>query len=485
MTFRIKRLALLIGLPMFLTSVAVTSIIVFASSAHAQFADQSEKEVLYWYDPMYPQQRFDAPGPSPFMDMDLVPRYAEEGAGSASMLIDPSVTQNLGMRVTPVTREAISQIVKASGTLGYDERDVAIVQTRSAGFVEKVYDLAPEDVIPENAPLADLFFPEWSAAQEEYLALRGMGEPQLLAAARNRLRLAGMLDEHITALERSGKASSSWTITSPISGVLRSLDVREGMTLPAGASLARINGLEKVWLAVAVPEAQMSNLKVGQKVEAILPAYPGEILGAVIEAILPQANLESRTVRVRVVLPNPDQLLRPGMTADVTLSRDEEVALVVPTEALIRTGRRTLVMLSEDEGRFRPVEVRVGRETDFKTEVLSGLDEGQRVVASGQFLLDSEASLRGLTTKPEQSPVNTVPALHEAEGTIVGIEDDKVNLSHGPFKTLNMPGMTMAFPIADPVLLKGLKEGNRVRIGVSESDEGLVIERIEQLGDQP
>ena len=111
MTFRIKRLALLIGLPMFLTSVAVTSITVFASSAQAQSADQSEKEVLYWYDPMYPQQRFDAPGPSPFMDMDLVPRYAEEGAGSASMLIDPSVTQNLGMRVTPVTREAISQTV--------------------------------------------------------------------------------------------------------------------------------------------------------------------------------------------------------------------------------------------------------------------------------------------------------------------------------------------------------------------------------------
>lgn len=484
MIFRIKRLALLISLPMFITG-TVAGISVIASSAQAQSAEQSEKEVLYWYDPMYPQQRFDAPGPSPFMDMDLVPRYAEEGGDSASMLIDPSVTQNLGMRVTPVTRESISQTVEAVGTLAYNERDVAIVQARSAGFVEKIYDLAPEDVIAENAPLADLLFPEWLAAQEEYLALRGMGEPQLLAAARQRLRLAGMPSEHIAALERSGKASISWTITSPIGGVLRSLDVREGMTLPAGASLARINGLDKVWLDVAVPEAQASNLTMGQKVEARLPAFPGKSLEGVVAAILPEANLDSRTVRVRVVLPNPDQLLRPGMTADVTLSRDEAEALVVPTEALIRTGRRTLVMLAEDDGKFRPVEVMTGRETDFKTEVISGLDEGQRVVASGQFLLDSEASLRGLTVGPEQAPGTTSSALHEAEGTIVGLEDDMVNLSHGPFKTLNMPGMTMAFSVADTALLEGLQEGTRVRVGVSETDEGLVIERIEQLGDQP
>jgi Cu(I)/Ag(I) efflux system membrane fusion protein len=485
MIFQIKRQLLLISLSMFIASTVAAGLSVVASSVQAQPAEQTEKEVLYWYDPMYPQQRFDAPGPSPFMDMDLVPRYADAGGDSASMLIDPSVTQNLGMRVTSVTREHISQTVEAVGTLGYDERDVAVVQARSAGFVEKVYGLAPDDVIAANAPLADLFFPQWSAAQEEYLALRGMNEPQLLAAARQRLRLVGMSAEHIAALERSGKASQIWTITSPIGGVLRSLDVREGMTLAAGASLARINGLEKVWLEVAVPEAQASNLKAGQKVEARLPAYPGESLEGVIEAILSQANLDSRTLRVRVVLPNPDQLLRPGMTADVTLSRDEDSVLVIPTEALIRTGRRTLVMLAEGEGKFRPVEVRVGRETDFKTEVLSGLEEGQRVVASGQFLLDSEASLRGLTSEPEQPPDDTGPALHEAEGTIVSIEDGMVNLSHGPFKTLNMPGMIMAFPIADPALLEGLKEGERVQVGVSESDEGLVIERIEQLGELP
>ncbi|MAG64961.1 MAG: efflux transporter periplasmic adaptor subunit [Pseudomonadales bacterium] len=485
MTFQIKRLALLISLPMFLASTGIAGLTVVATSAQAQSAEQSEKEVLYWYDPMYPQQRFDAPGPSPFMDMDLVPRYADEGGDGASMIIDPSVMQNLGMRITSVTREPIRQTVEAVGTLAYDERDVAIVQARSGGFVEKVYDRAPDDLIDKNAPLADLFVPEWSAAQEEYLALRSINEPQLLTAARHRLRLAGVPSDVIAELERSGKPKLIWTITSPIDGVLRSLDVREGMTLATGASLARVNGLEKVWLDVAVPEAQVANIKIGQSVEARLPAYPGDSLEGTIEAILPQANLDSRTVRVRIELPNPDQRLRPGMTADVTLSRDEDEALVVPTEALIRTGRRTLVMLAEGEGKFRPVEVQPGREADDKTEVLSGLDEGQRVVASGQFLLDSEASLRGLTAQQDQPAQSQTPALHEAEGTIVSLEDDMVGLSHGPFKTLNMPGMTMAFPVSDASLLTGLFEGDRVRVGVSESDEGLVIEQIEQVGDQP
>lgn len=485
MTFRIKRLALLISLPMFLASTTMAGVALLASNAQAQSAEQEEKEVLYWYDPMYPQQRFDEPGPSPFMDMDLVPRYADEGGDGASMLIDPSVMQNLGMRLAPVTREPISQTVEAVGALGFDERDVAIVQARSGGFVEKVYDRAPEDMVEQGAPLADVFVPEWSAAQEEYLALRGLNEPQLLAAARQRLRLAGVPSDVITELERSGVAKRTWTMRTPIGGVLRSLDVREGMTLSAGAPLARVNGLENVWLEVAVPEAQVANLKMGQTVEARLPAFPGQSLEGSIEAILPQANLDSRTVRVRIELPNPDMRLRPGMTADVTLSRDTDVALVVPTEALIRTGRRTLVMLAESEGKFRPVEVQAGRETADKTEVLSGLKEGQQVVASGQFLLDSEASLRGLTAQQDESTPTSGSALHEAEGTIVSVEDDMLGLSHGPFKTLNMPGMTMAFPVADTAMLDGLSEGDRVRVGVSESDEGLVIEQIEKIGGQP
>ena len=453
----------------------------------AQPAEQ-EREVLYWYDPMYPQQRFDQPGPSPFMDMDLVPRYAEPDAGGdgpPAMRIDPDILQNLGVRLAPVTRGPVEVSITATGQLSFNQRDVAVVQARSQSFVERVYGLAEQDLVERGTPLADLLVPEWAAAQQEYLALRGLDEPRLLEAARQRMRLAGMPESLVDQVARHGKVQLVWTLTSPVGGVIQSLDVREGMTLAAGATLARINGLETVWLVVEVPEAQVAGLQAGQGVEAQLPAYPGETLQGEIQAVLPQANRDSRTVPVRIELSNAEQRLRPGMTAEVMMTRQEDTALLVPTEALIRTGRRTLVMVAEEGGRFRPVEVRTGRETEDRTVILAGLEEGQQVVASGQFLLDSEASLRGLTAAPTEMFMPSVPALHEAEGTVVGIEDDMIFLDHGPFPTLNMPGMTMGFPLADPALTEGLQEDDRVRVGVRESDEGLTIEAIEKLEAQP
>ena len=466
----IKRLALLIGLPL------------LVNLAHAAQPDADGREVLYWYDPMYPQQKFDKPGKSPFMDMDLIPRYADAGGDAASVSIDPGVAQNLGMRTALVERSDLAQSVDAVGALAFDGRDVALVQARSGGFVERVYARAPEDVIEKGAPLADLLVPEWGAAQAEYLALRDLREPELLAAARQRLRLAGMPAELIARLEKTGKAQSVWTVTSPIAGVLQALEVREGMTLPAGATLARVNGLDQVWLDVAVPEAQAAGLGAGQPVQARLPAFPGETITGRIQAVLPQADLASRTVRVRVELPNPQRRLRPGMTAEVSLAQNAQQALTVPTEAVIRTGKRSLVMLAADNGRYRPVEIRIGRENGERTEVLAGLEEGQRVVASGQFLLDSEASLRGIAASAAGEPAAAQgPVLHEAEGTIVEIDDDMVGLSHGPFKTLNMPGMTMPFPVADMAVLQGFKAGDRVRVSVSQRDEGLFIERMQKL----
>jgi len=240
---------------------------------------------------------------------------------------------------------------------------------------------------------------------------------------------------------------------------------------------------------VAVPEAEALGLHQGQVVEARLPAFPGEVLGGSIAAILPQANLDSRTLRVRVELDNPDGRLRPGLTAQVRLARPaERDVLLVPSEAVIRSGRRALVMLAEGEGRYRPVEVRLGQEAAGNTQILEGLEEGQQVVASGQFLLDSEASLRGILAQELGAPAAEVKlqaALHEAEGQIDAIEDDGVMLTHGPFKTLGMPGMSMLFPVVDLALLEGLKPGDRVRVGVRADDEGMQIERIERLAPTP
>lgn len=448
-----------------------------------------ERKVLYWYDPMMPQQKFDQPGKSPFMDMQLVPRYADEGGDSAAVSIDASITQNLGMRLAPVTRGALANSLEVVGSLTFNSRDIAVVQARTGGFVERVYARAAEDLLEAGAPLADLLVPAWVSAQEDYLALREAGDPALLAAARQRLRLAGMPAALIARFERSGKVQALWTVTSPIAGVLQDLNVREGMNLMAGDTLATINGLRSVWLDVAVPEAEALGLHKGQVVEARLPAFPGEVLSGSIDAILPQANLDSRTLRVRVELANPDGRLRPGLTAQVRLTRPAEGdALLVPSEAVIRSGRRALVMLAEGEGRYRPVEVRLGHEAEGNTQILEGLEEGQQVVASGQFLLDSEASLRGIMVQELGAPATEVKleaALHEAEGQIDAIEADGVMLTHGPFKTLGMPGMSMLFPVADKALLEGFAAGDRVRVGVRANDDGMLIERIEHLAATP
>jgi Cu(I)/Ag(I) efflux system membrane fusion protein len=447
-----------------------------------------ERKALYWYDPMYPQQKFDRPGKSPFMDMQLVPQYASGGSDRATVSIDPGLTQNLGLRFATVTRGVFDSSLDVTGVLAFNERDVAVIQARTPGFVERVYAHAPGDVLKANEALAQILVPEWAAAQTEFLALKRNGDADLLAAARQRLRLTGMPETLIAQVERGGQVQPYLTLTSSLAGVLQELNVRAGMTVAAGETLARVNGLSRVWLAVAVPEAEAGAIAVGQTVEAQLPAFPGIKLNGKVSAILPETNPDSRTLRVRVELPNPEGRLRPGLTAQVRLNRSSgQSVLWVPSEAVIRTGRRALVMLAEDAGHYRPVEVQPGPESEGKTAIVKGLAEGQKVVTSGQFLLDSEASLKGIVASPgEASPSSAAASgLHEADGQIVEINDKEVTLAHGPFKTLGMPGMTMTFPLASPALMQGLKAGDKVRVAVSQADDGLRVERLDKSGAQP
>ncbi|MFO7541385.1 MAG: efflux RND transporter periplasmic adaptor subunit [Thiobacillus sp.] len=439
------------------------------------------RTVLYWYDPMVPLQKFDKPGKSPFMDMDLVPKYADEGGDASSVKIDPAVMQNLGMRLAVVTRAPVATEVLATGIVDFNERDVAIVQARSGGFVERVARLAPNDVVRSGAFIAELLVPEWAALQQEYLALKSIGDPSLLDAARERMRLGGMPESLIRSIASNGKVQNRISITAPRGGVIQALDVRPGMTVMAGQTLARINGIGTVWLDVAVPESQAGSVRMGQTVEAGFAAFPGKPVAGRVTALLPTLNDAARTLRVRVELPNPDGRLRPGLTAQVSFEGiGGEPVLLVPTEAVIRTGRRALVMLAEAEGRYRPVEVTLGAESGNDSVILKGLDEGQKIVASGQFLIDSEASLQGITARG--SGVAAPIALHEADAVIEDISAAYVMLAHGPFKTLPMGGMTMEFPLGNPNLAKGLKVGDRVRVGIRETGEGLLVEKLDKVG---
>ncbi|MBT9567971.1 MAG: efflux RND transporter periplasmic adaptor subunit [Thiobacillus sp.] len=440
--------------------------------------------VLYWYDPMYPTQKFDKPGKSPFMDMELVPKYADEGGDAAAVKISPGVAQNLGVRLVTVTHAPLETDVMATGIVDFNERDIAIVQARSGGFVERVAPLAPSDVVRSGALIAELLVPEWAALQEEYLALKALGDPALEAGARARMRLGGMSESLIREVVKTGKVRNRITITAPRGGVIETLDVRPGMTVMAGQTLARINGIDTVWLDVAVPESQAASVRVGQSAEADFPAFPGKPVNGRVTALLPTLDGAARALRVRVELPNADGRLRPGLTARVSLKGSAGgSALRVPTEAVIRTGKRALVIVAEAEGRYRPVEVTLGGETGNDTVILAGLEAGQQVVASGQFLIDSEASLQGISARAGDSQAMPAPvALHEADAVVEAISGAGVTLAHGPFKTLSMPGMTMEFPLANSGLAQNLKVGDRVRAGVRETDDGLVVEKLDKIG---
>jgi Cu(I)/Ag(I) efflux system membrane fusion protein len=359
-------------------------------------------KVLYYYDPMFPNQKFDKPGKSPFMDMQLVPKYAD-GAGSDAapgVTVDPAARQSLGLRVVEARMGSLSSTLDVTGTVDFNQRDVAIIQARSGGFVQRVYARAPGDVVRAGAPIADLLLPEWGGAQAEFLSVRRLGRPELTAAARQRLRLMGMSEALIASVERTGKPNGVVTITTPISGVIQTLDARAGVTLGMGQTLAQVNGLGTVWLNAAVPEARTGDVRIGQSASATLTSFPGETFAGRVIAILPTAQADSRTLTVRIELPNRGGRLRPGMFAQISLGGDEKPALLVPSEAVIRTGTRTLVMLAAGDGRYHPAEVRIGRDAGGQTEILAGLSQGEKVVASGQFLLDSEASLTGITVRP-------------------------------------------------------------------------------------
>jgi len=358
---------------------------------------QTGKRILYWQDPMTPGQRFDHPGKSPLMDMALVP-VVEGGSEGGVVAISPRLQQNLGVRLADVSRGRINSEITASAMVVFDERDVALVQARANGFVERLRVRAAQDTVHQGEALADLYVPDWVAAQVEYLAVRDLRSPgaaDLAEGARQRLRLAGMPGDLIRKLEKSGTPQSRFTLTAPISGIVTELTAREGMTVTMGSPLFRINGLSKVWVNAEVPESLEQNVHEGDAIKARTAALPGEVFDGTISAVLPSVNVATRTLTARVALPNPKMQLLPGMFMTVQFAPGAgSDVLIVPSEAVIETGTRRVVMVSEGDGGFRPVNVETGAQSGGQTEIRSGLTLGQKVVVSGQFLIDSEASLK-------------------------------------------------------------------------------------------
>jgi membrane fusion protein, copper/silver efflux system len=436
-----------------------------------------DKQVLYWYDPMHPEQKFDKPGKSPFMDMQLVPKYAGEAAGAGTVSISPQMVQNLGVRTAEAKRGALEQRFEAVGAVAFNERGVMQLQARASGFVEKLHARAPLDAVKKGAPLVELLYPEWAGAQEEYLLLRKSGSADLAQAARQRLMLLGMTEAQVAAVEREGRVRNRFTLTAPISGVIAELGVREGSTVTAGATLFRLVDLSTVWVNAEVPEAQAAWLRPGSTVEARVAAYPEARFEGRVGAILPEVTAATRTLRARIELENPESRLKPGMFATLVFrGQPRKGSVLVPSEAVIRTGSRDVVIVALGDGKFRSTPVQVGAEAGGQSEILKGLQEGDKVVLSGQFLIDSEASLGATLSRLEG-------AAHKGRGKVVDIDarQGRIDLEHDPIPALQWPAMTMGFVVEDKAQLAKLKPGDAVEFELRarpDADGSYVISRI-------
>lgn len=446
-----------------------------ATNAAAKIDPKTGRPVLYWHDPMAPGQKFDRPGRSPFMDMDLVPVYADEAAGGG-VTISPSVAQNLGLRTAVARRAAIAASVEAVGTVAEDERSIRVVQSRVAGFVEKLHVRANLDRVAAGQPVVTVFAPDWVPAQDEYLALRRLrADAALVDAARQRLALLSIPEEVIRAAEASDRAQSRFTLRAPAGGVVADLAVREGAMVAPGMTLLRIVDLGRVWIHAEVPEAAASEVAPGMAVRVQPAAFPGRTLDGRVAAILPQLSAGTRTLRVRIELANPGQALAPGMLANVAIAPKAADAVLVPQESVIPTGRRTVVVVQDDAGRFRPVEVETGRAVGADIEIRSGLAAGEKVVVSGQFLLDSEASLKSaLPRLATAAPPDAPPAAprHEGTGRVEAIAAGEVTLAHDPIASLKWPAMSMPFRAPAGVLPARLAVGDRVKFALVKAADG-------------
>jgi Cu(I)/Ag(I) efflux system membrane fusion protein len=402
--------------------------------------------------------------------------------------------QNLGIRSVEVTRGALGRQVEAVGSVAFDERAVVLVQAKVAGYIEKLWVRAPLDVVRQGQPLAEILAPEWVAAQEEYLSLlrSAQANDALRQAARQRLLLLGMSESTIAAITLDGKTRPRITLFAPASGVIGELGVREGMSVAAGAMLFRINGLAHVWINAEVPESQAAWIKAGAAATAKVTAWPGESFKARVEALLPEVNTITRTLKVRLDVPNPGGKLKPGMFATVAFAplAAAEV-LLVPSEAVIATGTRSVVVIADRAADgsqyFRSVDVELGAESGGMSEIRKGLTFGQKVVLSGQFLIDSEASLKSSNQRmagdAPPARANSDVVIHHGEGRIERIGSGTLTISHGAIASLHMGAMTMEYAAPSAALLPGIREGSQIRFDLRRNAGGdLQLENVQPLG---
>ena len=378
-----------------------------AGSGNAPAAAASG-EVSHYTCSMHPSVRQEGPGTCPICNMDLVP-VTREQAASGEVVIAPEQQQLIGVRSSPVETRPVESEVHATGRVAFDETRFEDVTVKFGGYIGRLYVEETGQPVKKGQTLFTLYSPELYAAQQEYLialasqrAAQGTSVPDradyLVRAARQKLRLWDLSESQVSVLANSGTPAREVAVPSPASGYIVAKDVVEGAAVQPGMRLYRIAALDRVWVEAEVYESELPRVRLGQRATVTLAYLQGQEFRGRVSRILPALNPESRTGRVRIEIANRSgaggPMLRPDMYADVALAAEEREALMVPESAVLYTGPRRLVFLELGEGRFQPKEIRLGARSGDFYEVISGLQEGDRVVTSGNFLVDAEARLR-------------------------------------------------------------------------------------------
>ncbi|KZN66793.1 efflux RND transporter periplasmic adaptor subunit [Pseudoalteromonas luteoviolacea] len=446
----------------------------YVEKSSSNKADE-EKQPLYWVAPMDANYRRDKPGKSP-MGMDLVPVYGEsqanDSAGSGVVTISPHVENNLGVRTALVKSMRLHTEITTVGYVGYDEDKLVHIHPRVEGWIDKLYIKSMGERVEQGQPLYELYSPELVNAQKEVLVALKQSDQQLISAARKRLKALKMSPKFIEHLVRTKEVSQTVTFYAPQSGVVENLNIREGFYVQPDTTMMSIGQLQQVWVEAEVFEREAALVKAGLPVKMELDYLPGKTWQGEVDYVYPSLDAQNRTLRVRLRFDNQDLALKPNMFAQVSIHSDPiDDVVTVPKEAVIRTGQQDRVVLVVGNGQFKSIEIVIGRVTSEYIEVLDGLSEGDEIVTSAQFLIDSESSKN---SDFKRMSVDENPTFTWMQGRVNEVQQQLriVNITHDPVAAWSWPAMTMDFAIADGVDVEPLKTGQELHFKVIQSDSG-------------
>jgi Cu(I)/Ag(I) efflux system membrane fusion protein len=353
-----------------------------------------ERKILYWQAPMNPSYKRDKPGKSP-MGMDLVPIYGtENNSGRNTIKISPETIQNIGVRTEKAEEARFGTNIRSYGLVTENVRLLHDISSRVSGWVEKLEITAVGDIVKKGELIFSLYSPELVSAQQDYLSSLSSGVRSRIKSTKKRLQSLGVQDKAITRLKKSRKSFQNIPFYADIDGVISELNIREGTYVKPGMIIAKLQDYSTVWVNVSVAEKDLSFLYNGMLAEARFPNISKEILTARVDYIYPTIDKATRTGQVRLVLDNADGTLRPGAYSDITFETKAEKRLSVPSESILRSTDGNYVVVALGDGRFQPQKVKIGIHNRGRTEIVSGINIGDKIVVSSQFMIDSESSLR-------------------------------------------------------------------------------------------